>query len=146
MIGRKKNEISEAVDLLKMLDLDSSDIVTADAMNTQRELVSYLHGRNVGYCLAVKENQPALASEIRAIFGTTHPDQSRTLSDLDADHGRIENRTIRVISGKLLSKVFKERWPGVHAGSLVEATTQTEKKSDEELMAEAKQQAETNRI
>lgn len=133
MIGRKKNEISEAVDLLKMLDLDSSDIVTADAMNTQRELVSYLHGRNVGYCLAVKENQPALASEIRAIFGTTHPDQIRILSDLDADHGRIENRTVRVISGKLLSKVFKERWPGVHAGSLVEATTQTEKKSDASL-------------
>lgn len=133
IIGEKKNEISEAVDLLKMLDLEASDIVTVDAMNTQRELVSYLHGRNVGYCLAVKSNQPSLISEIRAIFGTTHPDQIRTLTDLDADHGRNETRTIRVISGRLLSKVFKDRWPGVAAGSLVEATTQTEKKSDASL-------------
>lgn len=129
LIGEKKNEISEAQNLLNMLDLQPGDIVTADAMNTQKSLAKYLHERGAHYCFAVKDNHPTLTSEIRALFSHTNPDQIESCEDVDAGHDRVETRRIRVICGRLLSKIFKTEWTGLGNGSIVLATTQTEKKS-----------------
>lgn len=129
LINEKKNEMSESISLLKMIDLGEGDILTADALNTQRELAAYVHKNNAAYCLAVKDNHPRLFAEVRNLFAVTHPDQILLSEDLTVEHGRIENRTARVIRGKLLSKAFFKLWPGLEDGCIVEAVTKVETKS-----------------
>ena len=42
LIIEKKNEISSSIELLSAITLRAGDIVTADAMNTQKKLVAFL--------------------------------------------------------------------------------------------------------
>ena len=55
LINEKKNEISSSIELLSAITLRAGDIVTADAMNTQKKLVAFLQERGVDYCLAVRK-------------------------------------------------------------------------------------------
>ena len=103
LIDMKKNEISTAIDLLSSFQLGVGDIVTADALNTQVEMVNYLVEHRVGYCLAVKDNQPTLMSEILYLF-TQCEDKILHYEDIDADHGRIETRHVDVIASRWVSK------------------------------------------
>ncbi|MDO4937073.1 MAG: ISAs1 family transposase [Sutterellaceae bacterium] len=131
LIESKKNEISEAINLLEMMDLRPGDVVTADAMHTQKKLVAYLHQRNVHYCLALKENHPTFTAEVRSLFsGTADVSHVKTFETKDVDHNRIERRTYKVIDGRFLSKPLKEAWDGLDKGCLIETTTYSEKKLD----------------
>lgn len=128
LIDEKGNEITHCEDLVRALDLKPGDIITADAMNTQTKLVDALP-EGVLYCLAVKENQPNLSSEIRHLFAVTDESRFREYASVDAGHGRIENRRYRVLPSSLLSPGFKRRWKGLNQGCLVEVTDVSEAKS-----------------
>ena len=93
LIEEKKNEISTAIELLSMLDLKPGDLITADAMNTQKALVQYLAERGVGYCLAIKENHPTLQKEVHFLFATAEESRRRKCRTLDADRGRNSSQT-----------------------------------------------------
>ncbi len=129
LIDEKKNEISSAIDLLETLKLMPGDLVTADAMNTQRQLVQYLTSKGVGYCLAVKENHPKLHDEIMYLFQATHPSRVKKFESNDCDHGRIEKRVVSVIPGNLLSKSLLDQWPELKNGCLIRAENITVAKS-----------------
>ena len=58
-IKEKTNEIPAAREILPLLDLKDS-IVTADAMNCQKETASAIVGAKGDYVLALKGNQPLL--------------------------------------------------------------------------------------
>ena len=129
LINEKENEISSSIELLSDLSLGVGDIVTADALNTQKKMVAFLQERIVDYCLAVKDNHPKLYSEMRHLFGVTEESRFRTAETLDADHGRIETRRIAVLPANLLSKALLEAWPGLVNGCLIRVTSICEKKS-----------------
>ena len=128
LIKEKKNEISTAIELLSMLDLKPGDLITADAMNTQKALVQYLAERGVGYCLAIKENHPTLQKEVHFLFATVEESRRRKCRTLDADRGRIEERSVTVLPASLLSNRFHQEWNGLKGGCIVKVTNNTEAK------------------
>jgi len=67
-VDSKSNEIPAATVLLTPLPL-TGKCVTADAMHTQHRLADFLvNEKGADYCLTVKDNQPALRSDIDVLF------------------------------------------------------------------------------
>lgn len=66
-IEEKTNEIPTAQEILKLMDLHDT-IVTADAMNCQKDTVSAIVQGKGDYVLALKGNQPLFYEEVRAYF------------------------------------------------------------------------------
>lgn len=97
-IGAKTNEILEFAALLDAADdTDLADaVVTVDALHAQNEHARYLvEDRGAHYLLSVKNNQPTLAGQLRALPWKDVPvlDRSR-----DRGHGREEVRAVKVCS------------------------------------------------
>ena len=67
--SEKSNEITAIPELLKLLYLKGC-IVTIDAMGTQKDIAKAIIEREADYVLAVKENQPALYSDISEYFAS----------------------------------------------------------------------------
>jgi predicted transposase YbfD/YdcC len=93
-------ETTQVGALLEHVDLAGA-VVTADAVNAQRDTADYIAGpeeeggRGSAYFLFVKGNQPKLQ---RAVFGAIQRDCPRDpdFSELDEGHGRIIRRSIWV--------------------------------------------------
>jgi hypothetical protein len=66
------NEITAALRLLKTLPLKDV-IVTGDAMFTQREICRVIKDGGGDYFFTVKDNQPALKSDVALAFGSASP-------------------------------------------------------------------------
>lgn len=66
-IGEKTNEIPAAQELLRLMDLRDT-IVTADAMNCQKDTVSAIVSGKGDYVLALKGNQQLFHEEVKAYF------------------------------------------------------------------------------
>lgn len=66
-IEEKTNEIPAAQELLSLMDL-KGNIVTADALNCQKETVSAIVKGNGDYVLALKGNQALFYEEVREYF------------------------------------------------------------------------------
>lgn len=66
-INEKTNEIPAAQELLRLMDLRNT-IVTADAINCQKETVAAIVTGKGDYVLALKGNQQLLYGEVRAYF------------------------------------------------------------------------------
>lgn len=67
-VDSKSNEIPAAAKLLEPLDLEGR-CVTADALHTQKDLVTFLvEEKQADYCLTVKENQPILKQDLETLF------------------------------------------------------------------------------
>lgn len=126
----KSNEITAVPKLLEMLSLKGT-IVTADALNCQRDIAQQIVDQGGDYALALKGNQ-----------GTLHDDVSRYLDDpeskvstskpvVDADHGRIETRTATISTDiDWLQKHHK--WPGLVGIGKVERVRETTAKTTTE--------------
>jgi predicted transposase YbfD/YdcC len=93
-------ETTQVKALLEHVDLENA-VVTADAVNAQRETAEYIAGkeedggRGSAYFLFVKGNQPKLQ---RAVFGAVQRDCPRDpdYSELDEGHGRVIRRSVWV--------------------------------------------------
>lgn len=104
-VDRKENEIVVVPTLLAHLDLTGM-VVTGDAMQTQRALSIQIVEAGGDYLWFVKENQPRLHADIERLFtplpslpGTSEdPMDFTTAQQIDATHGRVEERRITVSS------------------------------------------------
>lgn len=94
-VSEKSNEITAIPKLLEVLSLQNT-IVTIDAMGCQKEIASAIIGKQAGYILAVKENQPQLLEAITDEF--KFEKTAKTHRTEDVDHGRIETRTCSTIA------------------------------------------------
>lgn len=66
-IPAKTNEIPEARELIRSLDV-AGKVITADAMHTQKETaILIVEEKHADYCFTVKGNQPTLAEDIAAL-------------------------------------------------------------------------------
>jgi predicted transposase YbfD/YdcC len=93
-VEAKSNEIGAFTTLLD--DLDLTDVlITADAAHTNRNHADYLHKRGGHYLFTAKLNQPTLLRRLRALpwkqVGVAARERGR-------GHGRVETRTISVVS------------------------------------------------
>ncbi|MFT3973213.1 MAG: ISAs1 family transposase [Amaricoccus sp.] len=90
-VSEKSNEINAIPQLLARLELDGA-LVTIDAMGCQTEIARAIRGKGADYLLALKDNWPALAEEVRRYFDTAPADSLASHETTDGDHGRIEVR------------------------------------------------------
>jgi predicted transposase YbfD/YdcC len=120
-IAAKTNEIPEFPRVLDQLeDTDVAGAVfTMDALHAQRETARYLvKQRNAHYLITIKDNQPSLAAQLRALPWRQVPVLHRSHG---RGHGRQEQRLVQVVTVKgllfphasqVIRVVRKHRKPG----------------------------------
>lgn len=104
-VDTKENEIVVVPTLVAHLDLTGM-VVVGDAMQTQRKLSIQIVEAGGDYLWFVKDNQPTLYADIERLFtplpalpGTSEePTDFTTALQIDAAHGRVEERRITVSS------------------------------------------------
>ena len=89
--GGEVNEINAIPRLLARLELQGA-LVTIDAIDFQAEIAKAIRAKGADYLLALKDNWPALAEEVRRAFDTAPAGTLATHVITDGDHGRIEVR------------------------------------------------------
>lgn len=98
-VDAKSNEITAIPQLLELLDLREK-VVTIDAAGCQKEIAAAIVDGGGDYVLAVKGNQPTLHAEVVAAFAAapaTAPTPRQQCLTEEANHGRQERRTVRVL-------------------------------------------------
>jgi len=88
-------EILALRDLIKMLEIRGITI-TADALHCQRETCELIVQEGGNYCLQLKGNQGDMLADVRAFVEDQNTDYSDEYATIDADHGRVEERSYRV--------------------------------------------------
>ena len=81
--------------LIKMLDVRGITI-TADALHCQRETCELIVQEGGDYCLQLKGNQGDMQADVRAFVDDQDTDCIDKYHTIDADHGRIEERSYRI--------------------------------------------------
>jgi len=109
-VDKKSNEITAIPLLLERLELTGA-LVTIDAMGCQGDIAKAIRARNADYLLALKDNWPTLAQEVRLYFEGEPPTAFDEHADTDGDHGRIEVRRHRV-SHDVAWLTSNRRFPG----------------------------------
>jgi len=110
-IHEKTNEIPVFQEMLTYLDIEGK-IITADAMHCQRETCRRIIQRKGDFLLGLKENQPALFSDVRLFFES--PDCQGDwdcCQTVEKNAGRIEKRICR--KSKDISWLMEHHWPGL---------------------------------
>ena len=115
----KENEMKAIPRLLESLDAKGAT-VSIDAAGTQVEIAEAILGREAHYFLAVKDNQPSLHEAVTDAF--LYGKVSDTSTEMDGDHGRIEERTCRISGAENIEdEDVRGRWPGLR--TIVEVTS-----------------------
>ena len=125
-VGDKSNEIVAVPKLLELLSVRSR-IVTADALNCQRQIAARVIKQRGDDALALKGNHPALMDDVRRFLDDPET-QLATATETDAGHGRIETRTASV-SGDIAWLQDRHAWPGLQAIGKVMAAREVEGKT-----------------
>jgi predicted transposase YbfD/YdcC len=134
-VADKSNEIIAIPKLLDLLTVEGA-IVTIDAMGCQREIARKILDKKADYILALKGNQGSLREDVELFvseqrgngFKDTEISRHETV---DADHGRIETRTVTVIHDAAWLN-HRHDWPGLKAVAIVASTRETSGKIETE--------------
>lgn len=132
-VAGKGNEITAIPLLLERLELTGA-LVTIDAIGCQRAIAKAIRAKGADYLLALKENWPTLAEEVRLFFDTAPASAFDTHQTVDGDHGRIETRRHRVtreVGWLTTSRRFpgEPRFPDLAAIAMVEAEVERDGKT-----------------
>jgi predicted transposase YbfD/YdcC len=127
----KSNEIEAIKELLPALALEGA-VVTIDAIGCQTEIARRIVDGGGDYVLAVKDNQPTLATALREFFACLNQPgyPSRpcdTHETVDKGHGRFETRRC-VAVGELawLDAIeLRARWPNLRSVARIESHRET---------------------
>lgn len=112
-VDGKSNEITAVPKLLEMLSLKGT-IVTADAMNCQRDIAEQVVDQGGDYVLALKGNQGTLHADVTLFLDDPDFLPDGTHTEVDAGHGRIETRT-SVVSTDIGWLQEPHQWPALAA-------------------------------
>jgi predicted transposase YbfD/YdcC len=109
-VATKSNEIKAIPLLLERLELTGA-LVTIDAIGCQRDIAEAIRAKGADYLLALKDNWPTLADDVRLFFDREPASAFDTEVTVDGDHGRIETRRHRV-SHDVAWLTTNRRFPG----------------------------------
>lgn len=124
-IKEKTNEIPAAQEVLSLMDL-SKTIVTADAMNCQKDTVAVIVKQKGEYVLALKGNQPLFYEEVKNFFDR---EQKETLKKKETCY----KKTTELEHGGLVIREYditedvnwyseKEKWKKLKSFGMVQKT------------------------
>lgn len=112
VVDSKTNEITAMPELLNQLDLKGVTI-TADALNTQKEIVKTIIKAQNDYVLPVKNNHANLAEDIALEFSTRAIQKENLYQTIEKEHGRIDTRTYKILDIENIKNA--EEWAGLAA-------------------------------
>lgn len=141
-VDGKTNEITAIPELIKQLMLEGS-IVTIDAMGCQKDIAKLIREQKADYVFGLKGNQGNLEESIRDCFKLNdglfplHTAQD----EISCDHGRLEERQIQVLEGKVLEGLVDlSQWDSLNSiikmtytSEVLNKGAKSEKKITEEL-------------
>jgi predicted transposase YbfD/YdcC len=110
-VEEKSNEITAIPELLRLLEIKGA-LVTIDAMGCQKEIAAEIVAREADYLLAVKDNQPTLAEDVKRTFEESTEEQLTCTATLDDGHGRVEVREYSQCMDLSRLRTAAE-WPGL---------------------------------
>jgi predicted transposase YbfD/YdcC len=123
--AEKSNEITAIPELLELLSI-KNNIITIDAMGTQKEIAKKIIEKKGDYVLALKGNQSNLQIDVSDYFKFAIKESFKDIDfkqyqTMDKGHGRIEKRKYYLINDiKWLNN--KEKWAGLKGIGMVEST------------------------
>jgi predicted transposase YbfD/YdcC len=122
-VADKSNEITAVPQLLRMLSLKGV-VVTADALNCQREIATQVIAQGGDYVLALKGNQGTLFEDVK-LFLDDPETPLAAATTVDGDHGRIEVRAA-ALSTDIAWLQENHDWPGLQAIGKVSASREAQ--------------------
>lgn len=129
-VADKSNEITAVPELLKLLFIKGA-IVTLDAMGCQKEIVDQICEGEADYIITLKGNQGELHELVKDTFTMLDTDKknnhlhpSVAKDEIDAAHGRIDQREIQVIATKHLGNMIDPRWQKLNSIARVTHTSE----------------------
>lgn len=127
------NEITAIPLLLERLELTGA-LVTIDAIGCQKDIADAIRNRGADYLLALKDNWPTLAEEVRLFFDRQDQAAFDSFETTDADHGRIEVRRHFVshdVAWLTSHRRFpgEPRFPGLRSIAMVEAEVERDRRT-----------------
>jgi predicted transposase YbfD/YdcC len=113
----KSNEITAMPKLLRLLEIRGS-VVTADALNCQKEIAEQIVDQGGDYALALKGNHPEIYEDVKLYFENCLCDGFDRdycfIEQNDCGHGRIENRRYYSVAVEDLDWLrHKDEWKGL---------------------------------
>jgi predicted transposase YbfD/YdcC len=135
-IGEKTNEIPAAQEILKLFNF-KGDIVTADAMNCQKETAAVIIGSGGDYVLAIKGNQKLFHGEVVEFFDEACRNELKRKAGCyhetkDKEHSGVVIREY-YISDNVGWFAEREKWTGLKTFGMVK---RTHKKNNGEVVVE----------
>ena len=126
-VDEKSNEILAIPKLLDLLDL-KNQIITIDAMGTQKAIAKKIFDKGGDYVLALKGNQGTLNDDVRLFLEKEITKSSSKVIDdcydeADKGHGRIEMRKC-IVSSQIDWLKQKASWSGMKTIAMTEETRQ----------------------
>lgn len=126
-VGDKSNEITAIPKLLDLLDI-KGNIITIDAMGTQKDIAQKIIDNEGDYILALKGNHSILHEDVVDFF-TDNLDKADTIlkiaRDVDCGHGRIEERNCFVTDK--IDWLGELRFPGMQSIVCIDASRTIDK-------------------
>ena len=108
-VDAKTNEITQVETVLRQLVL-KDQVLTLDALLTQRHVAQTMVDAGGDYVMIVKDNQPQLRADIELVFMLPPVgDHQATARTVDLGHGRIEQRNLTTSA----ALVGYSDWPGL---------------------------------
>jgi predicted transposase YbfD/YdcC len=128
-VDGKSNEITAMPKLLRMMEVEGS-VITADAINCQKEIAAAIIEGQADYVLALKGNHQSLFEDVKLYFETGlsegFEERHQFCEENDCGHGRIETR--RYYAAKVEDLPWlrgRDEWKGLKSIACVESTRYT---------------------
>jgi len=118
-VSAKSNEKTAIPELLEVLDLEGA-VVTIDAIGCQQSIAEQIIAKEGDYVLAVKGNSKKLCKQVTTCVTEELKASLPSHRQLDADHGRFEQRDCYVLSDLALIDEAKQ-WTGAKSIVIIEA-------------------------
>lgn len=128
-VDSKSNEITAMPALMRLMDIKGS-VVTADALNCQKEIAGQAIDGGADYVLALKSNQPTLHEDVKLFFEDALAEgfdvPVRHCESEDWGHGRSEIRHCWIVNVENL-EWFKHasEWKGLKSIACVQGIRRT---------------------
>lgn len=136
-ISQKSNEINAIKKLLDLIDLEGN-VVTIDAIGTQKEIVKKVVESSGDYILNVKGNQQGTLLEVEDFFSPFYKDKITKIEEVNAGHGRIESRVMESIVEPQRFKEIEQykdldKWVALHSIHKMTRTRHNKKDGSESV-------------
>ncbi|MCP4254633.1 MAG: ISAs1 family transposase [Alphaproteobacteria bacterium] len=130
-VADKSNEITAIPKLLRKLELDGA-VITLDAMGCQTKVANQIIAQGGNYFLSLKGNQGKLHEDVKYFFQEDGKNIPIGNIDYDGGHGRVETRTVRVISEMEWFRKEHSNWPDLKSIVAITAKRELKERTTEE--------------